>query len=140
MFNEIEAPAMKQFGALQGGLASRFSGMGTGGRHSSGFQNTANQAASDFAMQLQSNRQNLTRQALQDLMGYSNQLLGQRPQEKFLTQDPKNPWAEIAGKFGGAIPGAVAGYFTGGASGAMEGANAGFSNANLISQAYGMRG
>ena len=78
-FGEIEAPALQQFNALQGGLASRFSGMGTGGRKSSGFQNTSSQAASDFAQQLSSQRQGLQRQALQDLMGYSESLLNQRP-------------------------------------------------------------
>ena len=52
-FNQIEAPALKQFGALQGNIASRFSGLGgTGSRNSSGFQNKMNTAASDFAQQL----------------------------------------------------------------------------------------
>jgi hypothetical protein len=83
MFEQLEAPAMRQFQGLQGQLASRFSGMGTGARKSSGFQNTANQAASDFAQQLQSQRLGLQRQALGDLMGFSNQLLGQRPYEQF---------------------------------------------------------
>jgi len=88
-FEQIEAPAMRQFSGLQGNLASRFSGMGMGGRRSSGFQNTATQASSDFAQDLQSRRQGLQRQALQDLMGMSNNLLGQRPYEQFLT--PKKP-------------------------------------------------
>ncbi len=52
MFNQLEAPALKQFSGLQGNLASRFSGMGMGGRNSSGFQNTMNSAASDFAQQV----------------------------------------------------------------------------------------
>lgn len=91
MFNEIEAPALRQFQGLQGNIASRFSGMGTGGRHSSGFQNTMNQAASNFSQELQSQRQGLQRQALMDLMGLSQNLLGQRPYENFLTQKQHKP-------------------------------------------------
>lgn len=129
-FNQIEAPAMQQFNELQGGLASRFSGMGMGGRRSSGFQNTANQAGSDFAQQLQSNRQSLQRQALMDLTSMSQSLLGQRPYEQFLVekQQRANPWAEFAGKLGGAIPGAVAGFATGGPAGAAIGGASGFMN------------
>jgi len=128
MFGEIEAPALRQFQELQGQLGSRFSGMGgLGARKSSGFQNTMNSAASNFAQELQSNRQNLMRQALQDLMGYSGELLGQRPQENFLIKKQQNPWVDIAGKFAGAIPGAVAGYMTGGPAGAASGAASGFS-------------
>jgi hypothetical protein len=106
LFDEIEAPALKQFSGLQGNLASRFSGMGSfGGRKSSGFKNTSNAAASDFAMQLQGNRQNLQRQAMQDLRGMSSELLGQRPYEQFLT--PKEPsffdkWLQFAGNTMGA--------------------------------------
>jgi len=81
-FNEMEAPAIKQFGDIEAGLASKFSGMGMGGRQSSGFQNAASSAAQDFAGQLQANRQNLQRQAIMDLMGLSSSLLGQRPMEQ----------------------------------------------------------
>lgn len=89
-FEQMEAPALRQFSGLQGNLASRFSGMGSfGARRSSGFQNTANQAASDFAQQLQSQRQGLQRQAIQDLFGMGQQLLGQRPYEEYLI--PKKP-------------------------------------------------
>jgi hypothetical protein len=70
---------MRQFSALQGGLASRFSGAGMGARRSSGFQNTASQANSDFAQTLQANRQGLQRQALMDLHGISQGLLNQQP-------------------------------------------------------------
>jgi hypothetical protein len=89
-FAEMEAPALKQFSGLQGNIASRFSGMGSGARRSSGFQNTMNQASSDFAQQLQSQRMGLQRQALQDLMGMSTQLLGQRPYEQYVTEKPKS--------------------------------------------------
>lgn len=91
IFNEIEAPAMRQFQGLQGNIASRFSGMGLGGRHNSGFQNTMNQAASDFAQGLQSQRQSLQRQAIMDLLGLSESLLGQRPYENFLVKKDRKP-------------------------------------------------
>ena len=40
-----------------------------GARRGSGFQNSQNQITSDFAQDLQANRQNLQRQAIQDLRG-----------------------------------------------------------------------
>jgi hypothetical protein len=119
LFDEMEAPVLKQFSALQGNLASRFSGMGSfGGRRSSGFQNSSNAEASDFAMKLQSQRQNLQRQAIQDLMGMSSQLLGQRPYEQFLVPKKQNNIAEIFGKLGGGLLSAFGG---GGAGSALQG-------------------
>jgi len=99
-FSQVEAPALKQFSGLQGNLASRFSGMGMGARRSSGFQNTSNQAASDFAQGLQSKRQDLQRQALGDLMGFSNSLLGQRPYENFLTEKKPSFLESLMGGLG----------------------------------------
>ena len=96
MFEQMEAPAMRQFQGLQGQIASRFSGMGMGGRRSGGFQNTMNQASSDFAQDLMGRRQDLQRQALMDLMGISGSLLGQRPQEQFLTPKQKPFWQQLA--------------------------------------------
>ena len=94
-FNQVEAPALKQFSGLQGGLASRFSGMGTGARKSSGFQNTSNQAASDFAQQLQSNRMGLQQQATKDLMSFGNDLLNQRPYEQTLQKKSLPFWKQL---------------------------------------------
>lgn len=120
-FAEMEAPALKQFSGMQGNLASRFSGMGLGGRKSSGFQNTMNQASSDFAMQLQSQRGEMRNQALRDLMSYSNQLLGQEPYGLVEKKEKSNPWATVAG----AGIGAGAGFMFGGPMGAMKGAGVG---------------
>lgn len=113
MFDEIEAPALRQFSELQGNLASRFSGMGgLGARRSSGFKNTLNSAASNFAQQLQSQRQGLQQQALQDLMGMSNQLLGQRPQENFLVQKQQKPgFGGMLGNLAGSLAGSALGGF-----------------------------
>ncbi len=130
MFEEMEAPAMRQFGALQGQLASRFSGMGMGGR-GSGFKNTMNQATSDFAQDLQSRRQGLQRQAIMDLMGLSQNLLQERPYETNLIQKAprqRSNWGGAIGAGLGAIGGALGGPF-----GAVQGANFG----SQIGSAFG---
>lgn len=114
-FDQLEAPALRQFNQLQGNLASRFSGGSGAGslgqRKSSGFQQAGNQAAMDFSQNLQAQRMGLQRQAIQDLMGISNDLLGQRPYEQFLIekQQNNNGW----GKLAGAALGGVGGYFAG---------------------------
>lgn len=111
MFNEMEAPAMRQFGQMQGNIASRFSGMGMGARRSSGFQNTMNQAGSDFAQDLASRRQQLQQGAIRDLMGLSNQLLGQRPYEQFMIKKQPSFMQSLGGAIGenlGAFPKAFA--------------------------------
>ncbi len=94
-FQDMERPALQQFNGIQGNIASRFSGMGMGGRKSSGFQNTMNSAASDFASNLQSQRMSYQQQAIKDLMGMSSELLGQRPFENYLVEKPR-PWYEQA--------------------------------------------
>ncbi len=113
-FSQLEAPAMQQFAGLQGGLASRFSGQGMGARRSSGFQNTANQATSDFASQLQSRRMDLQRQAQQDLRGMSNDLLSQKPYENFLTEKEQPWWQKLLSGLGN-----VGGQFAGGAASSL---------------------
>lgn len=131
LFGEMEAPALRQFSELQGNLASRFSGMGMGARRSSGFQNTSNQAASSFAQDLQSRRQELQRQALMDLMGLSNTLLGQRPYEQFLYEKKKPFWQQL---LGGGLP--IAGAAIGGAFGGPAGAMVGGQIGSTAGQAF----
>lgn len=124
-FSQVEEPALRQFGELQAGLASRFSGMGMGGRQSSGFQNASTSAAQDFAGQLQSNRQNLQRQAIMDLMGLSNQLLNQRPTMQGFAakdRDKKSGWGGVIG----AGLGGLGGFALGGPAGGMAGAQLGY--------------
>lgn len=117
-FEQVEAPALRQFSELQGGLASRFSGQGLGGRSSSGFRNASNAAASDFAQQLQSRRMDIQRQALMDLHGMSQDLLNQRPYEQFLTQKPqsfgKSFLGSLAGGAGQALGSTFGNLFSGG--------------------------
>jgi len=75
-FQQMEAPALRQFNQLQGGLASRFSGMGSGARQSSGFQNTMGEAGASLAEQLSSKRMDYQQEALRQLLGLSSMLLG----------------------------------------------------------------
>lgn len=110
-FEKMEAPAMRQFQELQGGIASRFSGMGDGALRSSGFKNTMNQASSNFAQDLQAQRMGLQRNAIQDLMGLSNQLLGQRPFENSLIKkDPSFLQQMMLGLGGGLSQGFGGGF------------------------------
>ena len=113
-FAEMEAPALKQFNSLMGGLASKFSGMGMGARKSSGFSNAGTAAAQDFAGQLQAKRQETKRQAMDDLMRYSQMLMGQEPMDKgFIEKKQK----EKMGGWKGAASGAASGASTGSAFG-----------------------
>lgn len=121
LFDEMERPAMRQFNEFQGNLASRFSGMGMGSRRGSGFQNQATQAASDFAGDLQSRRQGMQRQAIQDLMGMSQSLLGQRPYEQQLVQKPQRQGMNWGGLVSKGLMGAATGLLTGGPAGAALG-------------------
>lgn len=129
-FDQMEDPALRQFNSLLGNIGSRFSGMGMGARKSSGFQNTVTSAASNFAQDLQSRRQELQRQAIQDLMGLSGNLLQQRPYENFLTKKPDFLSAIGAG-IGGAIPGAIGGYLSGGSFGGQNQGARGASGASF---------
>ncbi len=104
-FAAMERPALQQFNQLQGNIASRFSAQGMGARRSSGFQNASNAAAQDFAGQLQANRQNLTRQAILDLMGMTSSLLGAQPYSQGYAG--KKPHMGFAGGYGQPVGTAV---------------------------------
>lgn len=114
-FAPQEALAQRQFQEFQGQNASRFSGLGMGSRRGSGFQNSQTQGAQDFALQLASQRQGLQRQALMDLMGISQSLLGQRPQEQFLVKKDLPFWQQAAlgaaGGLGQGLSGGLGGLF-----------------------------
>jgi hypothetical protein len=111
LFEQMEAPAFRQFNQLQGETASRFSGMGTGARGGSGFKQAINQQTSDFAQDLQARRQALQQQAIRDLMGMGNELLGQRPYDQFLVEKAQKQ--QTGGGWGGAASGAASGAATG---------------------------
>ncbi len=123
LFEEMEAPANRQFNETLSGIADRFSQAGTGGRHSSAFQNATTAAGSNFIQDLQSRRGELQRNAIADLMGMSHQLLGERQYDKFIAEKPQKPnyWGQIGGALAGAIPGAIGGFMKGGPPGAVAG-------------------
>jgi hypothetical protein len=128
-FDEMEAPAMKQFGDLMGGMASKFSGMGMGARKSSGFSNSGTAAASDFAQNLASKRQEMRSNALKDLMGMSHNLMNEQPYETSLVEKQKKetPWWQtgltaLAGAAGTAIGGPLGGAAAGWVSNAATNA------------------
>lgn len=130
-FNQLEAPQWRDFKALQGNLASRFSGAGgygsLGARKSSGFQNTMTSAGSQFAQDLAANRQQLQRQATSDLFAMSQALLGLSPyrQDFFQPQDKKTPtWMKLLG-LASPVAGAGIGGLFGGPTGAYIGGSIG---------------
>lgn len=133
-FDEMEAPALRQFQGLQGNMASRFSGFGgeksLGARRSSGFQNEMSAASSNLAQDLQSRRQGLQRQAIRDLMGLSENLLGQRPYERFMIEKQQKPNRNWGSLIGAGIGGAVG--LAGGPFGAAFGSQVG----HQIGQAF----
>ena len=137
-FAEMEAPALRQFNELQGNIASRFSGMGIGARRSSGFQNTQNAAASNFAQDLASRRMELQNQAIRDLMGLSGQLLQQRPYDRFLVEKQQDQGFNWGG-LGGGLLGGLGGFMVGGPAGAIQGAGLGYGVGSGIS-GYGPGG
>lgn len=116
-FEKTEAPAMRQFLGLQGNLASRFSGMGTGARKSSGFGLASSAAGQGLAEQLQSNRLGMQNQAISQLLGLSQSLLGQKPYENYLMPKQKPAWQEFLMALTGGLGQA------GGSLGTMWGAN-----------------
>jgi hypothetical protein len=137
-FEQLEAPALRQFGQLQGQLASRFSGMGSGARRSSGFQNAASGQASELAERLQGQRLGLQQQAIQQLLGLYGDVT-QDPYEMMLQEKKKSKgssWFGAALPFLGAGLGGAAGFFTGGPAGALAGAQFGGSLGSAGSKAF----
>ena len=143
LFNDIEAPAYKQFNEAQGLNASRFS-FGGGGkgamsaRNGSGFQNSTNQASQDFAGQLQAQRMGLQQNAIKDLHNMSQQLLGNQPYN-YYEVEPKEKmsgWQRALG-IGLPIAGGIAGGFFGGPMGAAAGASAGNQFASAVNGQQG---
>jgi hypothetical protein len=132
LFAEMEEPSMREFNELQGQTASRFSGMGQGGRRSSGFQNKMTQANRDFASQLASRRQELQRNAIKDLMGMSHTLLNEKYEDKALVERPqhsKKKRTDWMSATGSAVFGGLLGYAAGDPVG---GAQAGWNTGNEL--------
>lgn len=108
-FQQLEAPAFRQFGETLGNISSRFSGAGDlGARRSSGFGRETTSAAQELAEKLQSNRLGLQRQATMDLYNMSEGLLRHQPYEQLLMPKKKKWWEQALG-IGLPIAGAAAG-------------------------------
>jgi hypothetical protein len=101
-FQQLEAPAFRQFNDLQANIASRYSGAGSGSRNSSSFQNAMGGASADFAERLQSQRLGLQNNAIQQLLGLSQSLLGTDLYDTHFMPKKKPFWEELLGS---AVPG-----------------------------------
>lgn len=97
-WSQLEAPAMRQFGQMQGDIASRFSGLGSGARHSSGFKNSLRGASTDLAERLQSQRLGIQGNARDQLLSLYSALLGQdvQPQTAFMPKQ-QSFWKQLLG-------------------------------------------
>lgn len=111
-YESMEQSALRKFGDVQAGIASKFSGAGIGSRNSSGFANAQNTAASDFLKDLQAKRYEMRRNAIMDLMGITNNILNQRQYETGLVgpqEEQSSGWGGIIGAVGGGIAGTFVG-------------------------------
>lgn len=114
IFEQMEAPSQRLFGQALSQTGNRFSQFAPGAmgaQGGSGFKNQLGALSSNFAQDLASRRQGLQRQAIQDLMGMSESLLGQRPYEQFVSKKAPTFWQSLAGGAGdffGTLPGAFA--------------------------------
>lgn len=94
-WKQLEAPALRQFGQLQGNIASRFSGAGSGARRSSGFQNALSGAGADLAERLQSQRLGLQQDAIGQLLGLYGNLMGTQTQDTGFLPRQKPWWQQL---------------------------------------------
>lgn len=114
-WEQLEAPAHRQFGQAIGGIGSRFSQLAPGAmsaQRSSGFQNALTGAAGDFASQLQSQRMGMQQSAIQQLLGLYGNLIGTQQFDTRLLPKKKPFWQELLGslapglgQFGGSFGG-----------------------------------
>jgi len=110
-FEQLEAPAWRQFGDVQANIANRFSGMGSGARRSSGFKNAQSGAGMEFLEKLQSQRMGIQQDAIKSLWDMSQQLLGQKPYEQFMVPKETPFWKQATLAGIGAAGTAAGAYF-----------------------------
>lgn len=107
-FAEAEAPAYSAFQKSLGQLGSRFGDIGAIG--SSGFQNATSGAAQSLAENLGAQRMGIRHNAIQELLGLSNNLLSQKPYNtSFIPEDEGFDWASLLGQLGGGALGSIGG-------------------------------
>jgi hypothetical protein len=85
LFNQLEAPAIRQFQQqIAPGIAQRYAGSGIGS--SSGMQNALAGAAGNLAENLQGQRMGLMQQSMHDVLHLGDMLLGSPTQQFGLVQ------------------------------------------------------
>lgn len=84
-FEQLESPYYSALDRAGAQLGSRFSGLGMGGQQSSGFQNALAGQAKDLSELLGSQRMQLQQNAIRELLGLSQSLLGTPTFQNFLT-------------------------------------------------------
>lgn len=132
-FEQMEAPAHRQFQGMIGNISSRFSGQGDlGARRSSGFQHEATSASQSLAEKLQADRMGFQKGAIDQLLNIYQNLMGNDPYQMQLQQKKKPSWY---GYLSGGLPiaGATIGGIAGGPAGAVAGATIGSAAGNAFS-------
>jgi hypothetical protein len=123
-WQQLEAPAKRDFGAIQGNIAARYGHAGA--LKSSGFQNVMSGQARGLAESLQAQRLNLQQSARDQLLNLYTQLMGNDPYEMALVEKQKKPnYFNKIMQAGLPIAGGIAGGIFGGPSGAVMGADLG---------------
>lgn len=118
-FEELEAPAYADFQKQLGQIGTRFAGLGAQG--SSAFQNATSGAASDLTQKLQAARMGIQNNALQSLLGQSNELLGQKPFTTLYSQpDQGFDWGSLLGSLTGSFFGPLGGSLGGAAGSGIQ--------------------
>lgn len=109
-YEQIEAPAYRSFDKLLGQISSRYAGQNAIG--SSAYENAMSGAGAELAENLAANRYNIQQNALQQLLGQSQNLLGQRLFENQLIQKGPSK-SERIWNFIGNLTGNAAGALAG---------------------------
>ena len=120
LFEELEAPAYRNFEKTLGQIGTRFSHLGAG--DSSYMQNAVSGAGSELAQDLQAKRVEMRNNAINSLLNNSQQLLSKSPYDNVLIPNKQGP--DWGGLIGGVIGGGAGAYY-GGLPGAKFGAGAG---------------
>ena len=122
LFEELEAPAHRDFQKTLGDIGTRFSHLGA--QDSSYFENATAGEGAALAQNLQSQRLGLRQKAIESLIEKATSLLDQRPYTSTFEKKEKkgNPWWKALGTAGGA----ATGFLLGGPAGAAQGASTGY--------------
>lgn len=110
-WQQLEAPALRQYQQLVGGIGARYSGLGMGAQKSSAFQNELSGTAADLAERLQGQRLGLQQNALNQLLSLYQSLIGTDTFDTMFLPKKKPFWQEF---LGGMAPGIGQGLGTAG--------------------------